>query len=214
MKVWRALEAFDSSRSRLSVERYVCSCVKNQEKDLLKRRRRGEVFFADVLGDAPSGAEHVDRFEGQYLAVDAEVVYEEVEQELPLIPSTLTELEREVVALLYLDFTRREAQRRSACRAPKWSGWRGASERRWPIGLPAPRLLPLVSRLDLDRDDHQRDVAGAPQAALGPRPQLASSCGTRCCAAKKSYGGRVDARSRRRATVSPLVSRSSRLAHN
>ena len=71
------------------------SCVKNQEKDLLKRRRRGEVFFADVLGDAPSGEEHVDRFEGRYLAVDADVVYEEVERELPLIPSTLSELERD-----------------------------------------------------------------------------------------------------------------------
>ncbi len=121
------------------------SCVKNQEKDLLKRRRRGEVFFADVLGDAPSGEEHVDRFEGRYLAVDADVVYEEVERELPLIPSTLSELERDVVALLYVDFTRREVQRRLGLSRPelervtrsirtKMADWR-------PGGAPAPAQL-------------------------------------------------------------------------
>ena len=118
----------------------MCSCVKNQEKDLLKRRRRGEVFFADVLGDAPSGAEHVDRFEGQYLAVDAEVVYEEVEQELPLIPSTLTA---------------RARGRRAAL--PGLHAPRGAA----PLGLSRPEMERVARRIGTKMADWPPGAAPA-----------------------------------------------------
>jgi hypothetical protein len=46
-----------------------------------------------------------------YLSVEAEAVYAEIERELPLIPSTLTELERHVLVLLYDDHTPQQIQR-------------------------------------------------------------------------------------------------------
>jgi RNA polymerase sigma factor (sigma-70 family) len=97
IKVWRALEAFDSTRSAMPVERYVFSCVANQKKDLLKRRRRHEVSFDD-LADAAT-------YEP---SVTADSVYAEVEAELPVIPCTLTQLERAVILRLYTDCSQRE----------------------------------------------------------------------------------------------------------
>jgi RNA polymerase sigma factor (sigma-70 family) len=103
IKVWRALEAFDPTRSRMPVERYVFSCVKNQEKDLLKRKRRGELYIEDVRGPGEGGQ---DAFEEAYLA--AEDDYAGVERELPVIPSTLSQLERQVIVRLYSGLTQRE----------------------------------------------------------------------------------------------------------
>lgn len=97
IKVWRALEAYDPTRSRQPIERYVFSCVRNQVKDLLKRRVRHEVYMADPEPLLPS--------------VPADVVYAEVEDEHLSIPSTLTELEREVVLRLYVGETLQEAAR-------------------------------------------------------------------------------------------------------
>lgn len=93
VKVWRALLTYNPERSTMTIERYVFSCVKNQEKDLLKRKRRQEVF-CDVMPD-------VD-------AVDHDEVFEDVERELPLIPSTLSLLERQVIVRLYMDVSQRE----------------------------------------------------------------------------------------------------------
>lgn len=115
IKVWRALAAYDPSRSRMPVERYVFSCVKNQAKDLLKRRRRTDVYIADQSFD--DGAE--DSFERQYLAVSADEVYELAEEGPPLIPSTLTDVERQVVGLLYLTYSQRESADRLGLTRPQ-----------------------------------------------------------------------------------------------
>jgi RNA polymerase sigma factor (sigma-70 family) len=96
IKVWRALCAFDPARSSMPVQRYVFSCMKNQAKDLVKRRRRNEVFFDDVTGPEES------------TAVEADEVYAEVERELPELPATLTGLEQEIIVRLYLDLTQRQ----------------------------------------------------------------------------------------------------------
>lgn len=112
VKVWRALEAFDPARSKLPVDRYVFGCMRNQVMDLLKKKRHGTLFIEDV---APvGGAEHMshgssapgmrDKFDQRYLSVDHETVFGGCEDVAPLIPSTLTERERQVVALLYLDY--------------------------------------------------------------------------------------------------------------
>lgn len=94
IKVWRALVAFDPSRARLPVERYVFMCVTNQKKDLLKRKRRHEV---------PLDEEYDVR-------VDGDVVYSDVEDDVtPVIPCTLSAFERELVARLYLGYTERQA---------------------------------------------------------------------------------------------------------
>ena len=47
IKVWRALCAFDPARSSMPVQRYVFSCVKNQAKDLVKKRRRTQAQHRD-----------------------------------------------------------------------------------------------------------------------------------------------------------------------
>lgn len=103
--VWRALEAYDPRRSRLPVERYTFMCVKNRQKDLLGRRRRGELSLEELSGDGRSGR---DALEERYLAADADEVYGDIERELPTIPSTLTELERQVLVRLYMAFSQRE----------------------------------------------------------------------------------------------------------
>jgi RNA polymerase sigma factor (sigma-70 family) len=95
IKVWRALLSFNPQRSSMTVQAYVFSCVKNQEKDLLKRKRRPEVYLADqTIVHDPS--------------VHADEVFDEIERELPLIPCTLTAVERAVVVRLYMDVSQRD----------------------------------------------------------------------------------------------------------
>lgn len=102
IKVWHALKAFDPSRSRMPVQRYVFSCVKNAEKDVLKRKRRYEVYIADVPENMMAG------FEEEHLSVTDDDTFADVERELPVIPSTLTSLERNVIVHLYSELTQRE----------------------------------------------------------------------------------------------------------
>lgn len=109
IKAWRALMAFDSRRSSLPVERYVFSCVKNQCKDLVKKRRRNELYIEDYAGtNDVGGGDVTSRFEARYLSSDEGQHFAHVDGP-PLIPSTLTSFEREVVALLYLDYSQKEA---------------------------------------------------------------------------------------------------------
>lgn len=107
VKVWRALCTYDPARSALPVERYVFSCVRNQVKDLIKRRRRNERFIEDLA--TPVGENRRDSFEFRHLRFDADEAYAAAEDGPPLLPSTLSERERELVGLLYLDFRQTEA---------------------------------------------------------------------------------------------------------
>jgi RNA polymerase sigma factor (sigma-70 family) len=104
IKVWRALCAFDPARSSMPVQRYVFSCVKNQAKDLVKKRRRNEVYIEDIA-HGESDVAYFDRGAG---SAGADQVYADVERELPQLPSTLTNLEREIIVRLYLDLTQRQ----------------------------------------------------------------------------------------------------------
>lgn len=106
IKVWRALDAFDATRSTMTVQRYVFSCLKNQEKDLIKRKRRRELYIEDLRRGTHSDVEP-DAFEEEYLAI-ADDGYDEVERELPVIPSTLTRLECMVIVHLYAGLSQRE----------------------------------------------------------------------------------------------------------
>lgn len=140
IKVWRALESFDPSKTTIARENYVFMCVKNQAKDLVKRRKRNHAYIEDYR--EPTGGADLNRFDGHYLAMTEERAFEELFDELPLIPSTLTDLEREVVALLYLDYTQRESadllgvsrsemERAMKSVRAKLADWR-------PAGLPTP----------------------------------------------------------------------------
>lgn len=100
IKVWTALAAYDPARCRTSVDRWVFCCLKNAEKDMLKKRRRGELHLEDV--------DVSERFQ----SVDAEVVYAQVEASRPLLPNTLSGLELRAVVLLYRGYKQTEAARR------------------------------------------------------------------------------------------------------
>jgi DNA-directed RNA polymerase specialized sigma24 family protein len=84
-------------------ERYVFSCVKNQAKDLVNRERRNELYIEDLSADRR------ETFEGRYLHADETQTFGLFDDGEVLLPSTLTELERQVIALLYLDYSQREA---------------------------------------------------------------------------------------------------------
>jgi RNA polymerase sigma factor (sigma-70 family) len=108
VKVWRALLAYDPARSTQQVEKFVFSCVTNQVKDLLKRKRRHEVYIEDMAVSS-DGDELPDAFLHEHLSVGHDEVYGDVEREAPAIPVTLTQAEREVVVRLYLDASHHRA---------------------------------------------------------------------------------------------------------
>jgi hypothetical protein len=80
----------------MPVQRYVFSCVKNQAKDLGKRKRRPKVYLDDTTA--------VDDEVGH---VGADAVYADVERVAPTLPADLTDLEQEIIMRLYLDATAR-----------------------------------------------------------------------------------------------------------
>lgn len=119
LKVWRALGTYDPSRSKLPIERYVFSCVRNQCKDLVKKKRRNELFIEDVAPGSPGNAIDFDsslrnRFEAQYLMVREDEAFADLPFDQPLIPSTLTHDELQVMGLLYLDYGQTEIALRLA----------------------------------------------------------------------------------------------------
>lgn len=119
IKVWRAVLAFDAERWTRSTDparardAYVFMCLTNQVKDLKSKKRRSKLELSLELvadGDEKSGFKSRDRFEAAHgLSVDADVVYAAVEEVAPLLPNTLTDQEREIVALLTCDFKQTEA---------------------------------------------------------------------------------------------------------
>lgn len=119
IKAWQALVSYDASRviaparrhqprptCRCARCKYVFMCLKNMEKDLLKRRRHFDVL---IEGFAP-GRER-ESFEQDYLSADHDEVYASVEDEGFTLPSTLDVLERSVIGRLYQDYSQAEARR-------------------------------------------------------------------------------------------------------
>jgi RNA polymerase sigma factor (sigma-70 family) len=97
MKVWQALESFEETRARdrrtdkhgrTALDRYVFTCIVNQGKDLVKKMKRNWAYLEEMSLErvAPEEQAHP------------------VQREMPMLPSTLTADERQIVTLLYLDF--------------------------------------------------------------------------------------------------------------
>lgn len=112
IKVWKVLTQH-ADRGRLrpkqgetldaALDRFVFTCLKNMEKDLLKRRRRPEMSL-DAM-------EPNSRLESGS-SVDHEAVYGGVEEEALVLPNTLSGLEVRTVVLLYRGYRQSEAARR------------------------------------------------------------------------------------------------------
>lgn len=130
VKAWRALESFDSALSKSPASscrrpcadgdrcprcKYVFMCLKNGEKDLLKKKRHNHAFIEDqaptVRSSYGDGQRRSDWFEARFLSTDHEVVYGVVDEGTPLLPNTLTGLEVEVIVLLYRGYRQSEVAR-------------------------------------------------------------------------------------------------------
>ena len=121
IKAWRALCAYDASRSSRPVERFVFSCGRKPGQDLRKRKCRREVFLADMPATSADGDELAERFEHRHLSVSEEIVYADVERELLLlIPPTLTGVERAFLSGSIWTPTSARSPQSSASRAQKW----------------------------------------------------------------------------------------------
>lgn len=104
IKVWNALLKWDPARAPKLVakhgvdvarDRSIFAWVKNQQMDIIKKKRRHEV---SIEGNHDDG----------HLAATADEVYGQVEADLPVIPSTLTDMELRVVCLLYAEYSQSE----------------------------------------------------------------------------------------------------------
>lgn len=115
IKVWKALLYFEPKRVKKNAhlaedkqrDRFVFACVLNQAKDLTKRVKRNWAYMEDIAPSTARGEGNsaTDRFDSRYLKATEEQVFGVIQEGLPLIPSSLTQKERQVIALLYLDFS-------------------------------------------------------------------------------------------------------------
>lgn len=99
MKAWYAIGKWDPARSRLSLDRFVYGCLKNMEIDLLKRKRHGEVFLEDQSARTRRTCEP---------RASHEDVFGDVDEGVPLLPNTLTDVELAVITLLYRGYFQTE----------------------------------------------------------------------------------------------------------
>lgn len=162
IKVWKALLSYDSSKltnekpdsmGRTPLDRYVFACIKNQQKDLEKKVKRGHrlTHIEDMS----------ETFEAGFLSTSDEAIFTAVEEVAPLIPSTLDAREREIVTLLYLDFDNGEIgaklgiQRKQVApiirgirlKLADWAppGWAPTTAKKAPspVSLPVPATEPV-----------------------------------------------------------------------
>lgn len=166
LKVWRALGYYDPAKCRTNQRRYVFMCVTDEKKDILRMRRRGDVLIDDLAPAAVDvvGGSHFkseDWLEQKLGLVEhQEAVYGMVDnqqsgltelvpgEEGVVIPSTLTDLEVEVVRLLFCDFKQSEAARHLGLEKrqidklvqsirTKMADWRPSIDAAAPASVPA-----------------------------------------------------------------------------
>jgi hypothetical protein len=124
IKVWRVLIAWDPARAPKLVarvgldearDRSVFAWLKNYQRDLIKKKRRGEVSLDAGIGGNDGMDDNVGTFHGTRPEITVgtafgaeDVGYVHVEAGMPLIPSTLTDPELRVVCLLYSEYRQSE----------------------------------------------------------------------------------------------------------
>lgn len=123
IKVYKALLSYDASKARPRDDgrdprdAYVFQCVKNQAKDLLKKKPRNESFIEDIAPESRNqrgGLQTTrDWFEDAVgLTSSHDEVYGAIEDDDLVVPNTLTQLERRVVCLLYAGYRQSEVARK------------------------------------------------------------------------------------------------------
>ena len=118
LKCFQALESYKPELSRVPLQNYVFQCVKNQIKDLMKRKRKNDLHLEDVAPSVSNGNGERDldggrdRFESKYCLEEEDEAFAEILEETPLIPSTLTDTERAVLIGLYLEYQQKDIAER------------------------------------------------------------------------------------------------------
>lgn len=159
VKVWKALLAWDPTDPRIRKkladgqsedelrDRFVFMCLRNQGKDLVKRRKpeTDPLFIEDFAHER--GADRGrrdgslrDKFEAQYLTAGEDEVFGEIEGDDIVIPSDLTSDERRVLVCMYLDYTQPETAVR--------------------LGIPTKKVSAAVKNIR-QKLEHLRPVDGA-----------------------------------------------------
>lgn len=144
IKVWKALLAWDPTDKRIVAkiekgqteselrDRFVFMCVRNQGKDLVKRRKpeTDPLFIEDfTVNSLSSRDQHNDantthwttNFDSKYLSVAEEEVFGVIEGEDIILPPDLTPDERRVLVCMYLDYSQPETALRLGLTAKKVS---------------------------------------------------------------------------------------------
>jgi len=164
IRVWRALAAYDSSKDRVGIKRWVFGAIVNAKVDLLRRPRRHERSldqFRDSNDQTLSGDNHVDRFDARYLNASEDQVYGHVGDDLEL-PSWLNTTERRIVKLLMHGMSSFELDEELGLRHDvtlaylrtirvKLADWRPT-----PTGRSAPLPTPLTRLAEADRPSAPR----------------------------------------------------------
>lgn len=160
IKAWKAMQAYNGKRDRndIGVDRFVYACLQGEKKDLLKRVKRNDAYIEDIAPEGEEGYEngHVTRynFEARYLMEGRDQAFRAVEEELPLIPSTLSRLERQIIHFLYLDYDYGEISSL--------------------LGIPRKEVAPLVRRIREKMADWMPDVQ-RPESNDGTSRDLSQS---------------------------------------
>lgn len=158
IKVWQAVCKFNAKKSshmkardrhgRTPLERYVFGCLLNRRKDIEKRPRRFSSSIEELRGEDYY-------FDHRYMSVDDEQLFAEAEDD-PSLPSTLTEVERQVVTLRLdgrlfaqidreLGLSRAQRERVMESVRLKLADWRPSSVPRSAPTPPLPRALPRAA---------------------------------------------------------------------
>lgn len=120
--VWRAVRKYDSSRSTLTLERFVFQAITNKIKDYKRdaaresdRQKRHGVSFVHIedvrLGwqdNSPITSDRQEAFDSRYHFTERDDVYGHVENERFVLPAGVTERECAVLLLLMMECSRAE----------------------------------------------------------------------------------------------------------
>jgi DNA-directed RNA polymerase specialized sigma24 family protein len=123
VRVWRAVVTYDATKSPLSLERYVFQAVANKVKDFKRdaareaRRREDSgmtlLHIEDIRLRWHSRNEtQQEVFDGFFHFVSHDEVYGEVDEGAFTLPATVTEREADVLLLLMMGLSKRQASER------------------------------------------------------------------------------------------------------
>ena len=131
-------------------DRYVFMVLKNQTKDLVKKRRRGELSIEELTtSESPSGRLQTrDSFDERYLCSTSDSVYASVENELALIPSRSAASSCASSAFSNATTVRRKSPATWTSRSATSNVSSARSAPKWPTGVRADEPLTAAPPAD------------------------------------------------------------------